>query len=293
MIRLEKERVNEPLTHLMKNKLIIFSKNRACQLHLLLESIQRNAPSFFDEIAILYTAHESFEDGYALLRTHFPESSVSRITYVRETRFRDDLLSLVNDETFSFSTMLVDDAIFYRPLMTTKENVLSAITDDVVCFSLRLGRNCTYSHPMDISYSLGEHEVVGDFLKFDHRKQMKGDLRIPLSTDGHIYKTTLLRSLLERIEYVDPNSLEFRLQDLTSTSMIPHMVVSFTESRVVGVPVNVVNIYQEHKYGLDYFISEKTLNKKYVGGQVIDLASLDFSKVNGPHRELNFSYRQL
>jgi hypothetical protein len=277
----------------MKNKLIIFSKNRACQLHLLLESIQRNAPLFFDEIVILYTATDLYEGGYTILRAHFPESTVSGISYVQEKHFKDDLLALLDEERFPFTTLLVDDAIFYRPVTTKKETALRAITDDVVCFSLRLGINCTYSHPVDISYSLGEHEVVGDFLKFDYRKQMKGDFSFPLSTDGHIYRTTLLKSLLERIEFADPNWLEFRLQNLTSGSEIPRMIASFKESRVVSVPVNAVNIHLEHKYGMDFFISAKALNKRYVGGEVIDLTALDFSKVNGPHREINFSYRKL
>lgn len=277
----------------MKNRLIIFSKNRACQLHLLLESIQRNAPLFFDEIVVLYLAHDPYVNGYSIVRSHFPESKVSGISYVQETHFRENLLALLDEEEIAFTTLLVDDAIFYRPVTTTKETALRAITEDVVCFSLRLGINCTYSHPVDISYSLGEHEVVGDFLKFDYRKQMKGDFHFPLSLDGHIYKTKLLRSLLEGIDFADPNSLEFYLQGLTSTGAIPHMIVSFKESRIVSVPVNAVNVHLKHKYGIDFFISEKALDKRYVGGEAIDFDALDFSKINGPHKELDFSYRKL
>jgi hypothetical protein len=277
----------------MKNRLIIFSKNRACQLHLLLESIQKNGPEFFDEIVILYTAQDDYLEGYNRLRAHFPESGSAGIRYVAESNFREDLLALIGDDDTAFTTLLVDDAIMYRPVTTTKDTTLSAITDDVVCFSLRLGLNCTYSHPVDISYNLGEHEVLGEFLKFDHRQQMKGDFRFPLSTDGHIYKTKLLKSLLERTEFINPNSLEFRLQELATTTAIPDMVVCFKESKIFSAPVNAVNMYKEHKYGLDYFIPEKALNKKYLAGEVIDLDALDFSKVDGPHREIHFSYRKL
>lgn len=277
----------------MKNRLIIFSKNRACQLHLLLESIQKNAPLFFDEIVILYTADDLYVEGYNRLRALFPESKTSGMKYRGESNFREDLVALLDDINIPFTTLLVDDAIMYRPVITTKDAALATITDDVVCLSLRLGLNCTYSHPVDISYSLGEHTVNGDFLKFDYREQMKGDFRFPLSTDGHIYKTTFLKSLLEKIEFSNPNSLEFKLQELVSNHSIPHMVVSFKESRIVSVPVNVVNIYKEHPSGLEYFIPEKGLNKRYLAGEVIDLNALDFSKVNGPHRELNFSYRKL
>ena len=47
---------------------LIFSKDRACQLHLLLDSLAANAPGLFSEIGILYkaTTKESYE-AYELL----------------------------------------------------------------------------------------------------------------------------------------------------------------------------------------------------------------------------------
>jgi hypothetical protein len=49
----------------MKSQLIIFSKNRSCQLHLLLESLEKNSKDLFDSIFVIYTYTEKdYFDGY-------------------------------------------------------------------------------------------------------------------------------------------------------------------------------------------------------------------------------------
>ena len=50
---------------------IIFSFDRACQLHLLLESIEKNAKNTFN-INILYKfSNDEFKKGYELLKSKF------------------------------------------------------------------------------------------------------------------------------------------------------------------------------------------------------------------------------
>jgi hypothetical protein len=44
----------------MKSQLIIFSKNRSSQLHLLLESLEKNSKDLFDVIFVLYTYTEKY-----------------------------------------------------------------------------------------------------------------------------------------------------------------------------------------------------------------------------------------
>ena len=53
----------------MKNQLIIFSKNRASQLHLLLESVEKNSNSLFDVIKVVYLfTNKDYESGYTELK---------------------------------------------------------------------------------------------------------------------------------------------------------------------------------------------------------------------------------
>lgn len=77
----------------MKNQLIIFSKNRACQLHLLLDSIALNAPHLFDTVAILYQADPDHVPSYNKLRHHW--AAICPIYFHFQQHFQSDLLGRV------------------------------------------------------------------------------------------------------------------------------------------------------------------------------------------------------
>jgi hypothetical protein len=74
-------------------------------------------------------------------------------------------------------------------------------------------------------------------------------------------------------------------------SKIPTNVVSYTESKLVGVPVNMVNSVFNNRHGLQHYISEKELNDRYINGEKIVLNKLDFSNINGPHKEIKYEFK--
>jgi hypothetical protein len=270
----------------MKTNLIIFSKNRACQLDLLLTSIQKFAPNLFDNINVLYTGTDEYLAGYDKLI-----DLRSNIKFIKETNFRNDVLMLL-DESYTHTSFLVDDAVFHKQVLATKEDICSKITDDVVCFSLRLGKNCTYSHPANLHYSLKEHENLGDMFKFNFREQQAGDFKYPLSVDGHIFNTKLIKMLTLGIAFNNPNSFESALQSFIWATLLPNNLVCFNESKIVSIPVNLVNTTFKNRHGLEFFISEKELNDKFMSGYVIDLDNLDFNNINGPHKEIKYEFKK-
>ena len=74
----------------MKNQLIIFSKNRACQLHLLLESIEKNSNSLFDVVKVVYLfTNKDYENGYIRLINNFKnvDFTIETSFYQKYTRF--------------------------------------------------------------------------------------------------------------------------------------------------------------------------------------------------------------
>lgn len=269
-----------------KNQLIIFSKNRACQLNLLLDSLKANAPLLFDKIHVLYkTENEDYSNGYNKLIEKY-----NSINYLKETDFRKDLFKLIDDD-IEATTLMVDDAVIFRTIFARKIDIIEPVVDDFIIFSLRLGKNCNYSHPANLYYELGEHEVTGEYMSFDYTKQQVGDFRYPLSTDGHIYNTKLLKDLLIEIPFVNPNTLEAYLQRFVLTNAIPKTIKCFIESKLVSIPVNLVNDTFKNRHGLEFGMSEKELNNKYINGQKIELSSLDFSGINGPHKEIKYKFK--
>lgn len=270
-----------------KNQLIIFSKNRACQLNLLLDSMKKNAPVLFDKIHILYKAEGDYVLGYEKLKERY-----AGINFHEEKNFRHDLFKLIDDE-IEATTFMVDDAVVFKQILARKIDIIKPVIEDYVIFSLRLGKNCVYSHPANLNYTLEEHEIDGEYITFDYTKQQIGDFRYPLSTDGHIFNTRIIKDLLIEIDFYNPNTLESYLQGFVVTNSIPKIVKCFTESKLVSIPVNLVNDTFKNRNGLEFGISEKELNDKYLGGEIIDLDSLDFTEVNGPHKEIKYNFKTI
>jgi hypothetical protein len=268
-----------------KNQLIIFSKNRACQLNLLLDSLVLNAPLLFDKIHVLYKSENDYILGYEKLKEKY-----SGINFHSETNFRKDLFKLIDDEVEA-TTFMVDDAVVFKQIMARKIEIIKPVVESNLIFSLRLGKNCVYSHPANLNYTLGEHEMAGEYITFDYTKQQVGDFKYPLSTDGHIFKTKLIKDLLIDINFYNPNTLEANLQKFVFMNSIPTKMKCFTESKLVSIPVNLVNETFNNRHGLEFGISEKELNDKYLNGEVIDLKSMDFNGVNGPHKEIIYKFK--
>lgn len=268
-----------------KNQLIIFSKNRACQLNLLLDSLKVNATLLFDKIHVLYKAENNYALGYEKLKERY-----TGINFHEENNFRRDLFKLIDDEV-EVTTFMVDDAVVFKKILARKIDIIKPVVKYFVIFSLRLGENCVYSHPANLGYTLGEHEVNGEYITFDYTKQQVGDFKYPLSTDGHIFNTRLIKDLLIEIDFYNPNTLEANLQRFVVTNSIPKIVKCFRESKLVSIPVNLVNDSFNNRHGLEFGISEKELNDRYLNGETIDLKSMDFNGVNGPHKEIIYKFK--
>jgi hypothetical protein len=269
-----------------KNQLIIFSKNRACQLNLLLDSIKENSPLLFDKISVLYKYdNEEYFYGYKKLFEKYPS-----IEFVNEKNFRNETIRLI-DDNIEVTTFMVDDAVIFKKIMARKIDIIKPVVEENFIFSLRLGLNCVYSHPANLEYVLGEHEIKGEYIVFDYTKQQIGDFKYPLSTDGHIFNTHTIKELLIEIDFHNPNTLESNLQRFVNSYSIPKMIKCFIESKLVSIPVNLVNNTFNNRHGLKFGIHEKELNDKFISGETIDLNAMDFSGVNGPHKEIKYEFK--
>ena len=278
----------------MKNHLIIFSRNRAAQLNLLLDSIIENSNNIFDKISIIFRADLGFKDGYDIMIYSDYYKKINLHWYkenlVEKGIDFNSILKKVIDDKIEFTTFMVDDNILYNKIIVPQEEILDTIKSDTVCFSLRLGENCTYSHPANVNYSLKNYTQDGNFLSFNWNTQEPGDFAYPLSVDGHIYKTKFIQHAINAIPFNNPNTLEANLQHLLK--YIPYKMYSFKKSVLIGVPVNLVNDTFNNRNGLLHPISVETLNEKYLKGEKINLNALTFSNINGPHKELEYVFKK-
>ena len=234
--------------------LIVFSKNRPMQLQATIESSRLGC---FDNIDVIYKSDDEYKEGYEILKIRFP-----KVNFVEQTDFKKDLLGLFKYEWTCFAA---DDDIFYGQF---DKSILKEITNDVVCFSLRLGMNINYCYSNDKPNQIKNYEDKGEFIKFNWREQ-ELDFGYPLSVISHIFRTTQIKALSEKEVYSNPNIYEGVLQ--RHLEGLQANMVAYKQSRVFGVPANRVNDTNANRNGLKNPYTTEELNRMYLEGKKINV----------------------
>ena len=225
------------------------------QLDCLLTSLQDNWPGH--KITIIWKATSTqFWTGYVKLFGRFPD-----VTKWEETILKRDTLQFLEDE---YTCFFVDDCIVFRKL----EFRIIDLPTYWITHSLRLGSNC-------------KHYPGSTIFKWDRCLK---NFRYPFSLDGHIYKTEYIKSLIQKIEFTNPNQLEMQLQQFTNYA--PKFMSCEEQSCVVSIPANKVSdtssCHTSNKY------PPEELNKLYLQGKRIDYKQMNFTFVNDCHQEIDY-----
>lgn len=255
--------------------LICFSKNRPMQLQATLDSIELHTKGFFNNIDVLYKADEEYKSGYELLKKRKPN-----VNFVEQTDFQSDLLGLFK---YDWTCFAADDDIFIKDF---NKSLFREITDDVVCFSLRLGLNINYCYSNDKPNTIKGYEDKGEFIKFNWREQDL-DFGYPLSVISHIFRTTQIKALSEKEVYNNPNIYEGVLQ--RHLEGLQSNIVAYKDSRVFGVPANRVNDTNANRNGLKNPYTTKELNDMYLAGKTIKIDK-DFN-ITAAQQEIEYEFK--
>jgi hypothetical protein len=263
---------------------VIFSKDRAMQLGLLLDSIKKNAEGIFS-LSVIYTfSSDEFEQGYEKL---ISETKETGIVWIRESNFKQNVSSAL-DSVLRYSCFFTDDDVLFGPVSET-EMTETLSDENVLCFSMRLGRNTNFCYTMNRENKLLDVEESGNILKFDWSTHGT-DYGYPLSVDGHIFRTNEISKMSRGIPFSNPNTYEANLQIFRNhprrkTAMYMHSVL-------VGVPANKVQSVFENRSGEQFGFSVSDLNARYLSGERIDLDVMDFSGIRGCHQELEYKFKK-
>lgn len=254
---------------------IVFSCNRAQQLDAFLQTCDLYARALLQSMSVVYRATDAdFERAYDRLAAELPH-----VRWVREQDFREDVLTLVGDRPYSvFQT---DDDLYYAPVDSF------VVGGDIACFAFRLGFNTTYCYPLDFEEQVTPHLVERDWIAWRWREHGRGAFGYPLALNGHVFASSDVARWLGESDFANPNELEVALQAFRDE--LPPLMASFTESRLVNVPANLVNTTFANRNAGTY--DTRDLNERFLRGERIDVAAMDFSRVHAAHEEFDYVFR--
>jgi len=240
--------------------IIVFSKDRACQLEALLRSME----TYFHYPHITYVLYHAstpeFERGYNRLI-----NKQKNIIWVRQTDFKSDFLSLINTtvrKEYPYLMFLVDDIIFVREFTGKPLLERFDLDQDILAVSLRMGENITYCYTRDISTTPPTF-LPGN--RWEWRTASPGYWNYPMSQDGHIFRTTEIIESLSPLSFTNPNTLEA----ISAAHPIdkPYLMCD-RRPCLINLPLNVVQNVYRNRHGS---ITEEMLNKYFLEGLVIDI----------------------
>lgn len=259
--------------------LIVWSKDRAAQLHLLLESIERNIPDTFITSVIYTASTPEHKKGYDILQSEFDEN---RVGLIFENDLHDHTMSLVSDPAFDYISFCTDDTVFYRNHGPFDESLLD---DSIATFSLRYGLNTVMQdfHTGRYQPPLNLYEDEGDTIRwvFSHYHPLN-NYGFPLALDAHIYNREMMYNLMKYLPFTNTNQLESNL--FPKRFEIPQNIRSFKQSLAVNIPTN--SISGVTRAGEIHSYTTEELNVPYLDGRRIDLDKIMLHSIEGCHQEL-------
>jgi len=265
---------------------IVFSKDRAMQLHLTLESLN-NAIDIRIIVFVLYRATSKEDiDSYREL-IQLSDYKNLDICFIQEIGdFKDELLKIIEQIKTDKLFFLTDDNVFIRKWKASEISNINAYKN---ILSLRHGLNITYSYHLRRNISKPDITPVKDiyglhqFNWFDG----SGEWSDPMSVDGHLYPTEGIYNISLVSNFKAPNTYEAALK--TYFDVFTQMGICYPSSVIVNLPINLVQSEVKNKSG---GISSKYLLRKWQKGFKIDLAQFENMDVTSTHEEFQLSFVQ-
>jgi len=245
--------------------LVVFSKDRGCQLDLFLISLKRMFSGISPgNIHVLYTfSNEAFGSGYVKTIMLHPDV---HFAFENKGCFKSDMLKLISMKK-EFTIFFVDDIILKDKFDIGSPEVHHfLINEDIACLSLRLYPGINYCYTMNIPMT--PPNFIGDKMIWDWHKACPGDWSYPMSLDGHLFRTKDIYSKLVQIEYSNPNTFEGNLAN--SPLPAPYMMC-FTESKLLNIPANKVQDVNGNRHGN---LTAYDINEQYIYGKRLSFDKL-------------------
>lgn len=265
---------------------IIFSMDRAIQLHALLGTLREKLSSPLPIYILYRSSSVEHKEAYAEVERMYSNEQVIFIEQSTKSTFKSQLISIIDRIGTDKLFFLVDDIL-------VTDNIEVSDFEEIKCekyvLSLRLGKNLTSSYNAQavqpLPSFLSAEKIPRDTVCWKWNEGMF-DWGYPLSVDGHVFLTKEMRAMVNSISFNSPNTFEGNLQ-LFKPIFDLRLGLAYSKSKLFNIPCNKV---QEDNNNLHGKLHQSDLLKKWQEGYQIDYRALyDFVNV-GVHQDVSFTF---
>ena len=283
--------------------IVIFSKDRAAQLDLCLQSIYQNASKLNGGdccINIVYTASTpEFQTGYDKLKEEYRSYHMGhhQTFFFGESHFGGfvEAYNAAMSSKNEYVLFFTDDDIVYRPMAEDLWpcTMSKMVDENLFTVSLRLGTNTFVQDQYRNTNCLIPDNDIQQNSKirtWNYSTQPDNiNFAYPFSVDGHFFFKSNVNEILSGIpDWYNPNSLEGKAQH--NLGGMFKFMGCFEHSYVVNTPMNRVQETCTNKAGQFFNQTAESLNERYLSGDRLSLDNMDFSTIIGCHQEIKLEW---
>lgn len=263
---------------------VVFSKDRALQLHALLSScMEKMAPQV--PLRVLYHASTpAHQRAYEEVRELIPRTTISFRKQDSDRSFRDNLMELLDAIASEKMFFLVDDIVFTEDVDV--RDFAQYDTDKFVP-TLRMGLNLNKCYTLQKDQPLPEATAAAtkDTLTWKWEEGLY-DWGYPLSVDGHFFSTHEMTTMIRLLQFSAPNTLEDQLQKFRRFFLF-RTGICYKKSRIVNIPCNKVQTENKNLYGN---MHQDFLLDRWQQGYQMDFRRLYGCMNESAHQDIPFEF---
>ena len=274
-----------------KTECIVFSMDRAMQLHALLASYIHHVknPAL---VHILYRASNQEHDlAYQDVFKEFPSVIKCTVKQSSTTEFRSLLLNILSTIKALKIFFLVDDNVFIESF-DLKE--LESLDSKLFIPSFRLGCNLNFNYTRQKSQTLPSlillnetpNKSIDNELLSWTWKDGEHDWTYPLSVDGHLFNKSEIQLLSEMTNFNSPNTYEANLQQYNHF-YLHRRGICYRKSRMMNIPCNKVQHDFANIHGK---VHQDELLKFWQQGYCINFISLSGYINISAHQDISLDF---
>ena len=227
---------------------VVFSKDRALQLHGLLSTLREKVSPFLPVHVLYRASSSSHQKAYDDVSDMFKKQDVRFIQQTSGHSFKQDLMGILCSLTCDILFFLVDDILFTEPF--DLHDMLKFDTD-VFVPSLRMGQNLTRCYvqqrPQQLPHFLDQLISENDKIAWQWNEG-ELDWGYPLSVDGHFFAKREMAAMASLLTFRAPNSFEDQLQ-IFKPWFQTRYGIGYKKSRIVNIPCNRVQTERNNLSG--------------------------------------------